>query len=1132
LVEALPLERDAQRPPLFQTMFVLAGTSAMPTEAPAGAGGDAWPHLPVNLAFARYDLTLVASDLGGDGVEITVDYAEEVFSHPSAENILHQFVTLAAAVARDPDLPTADAPLLDAESLGAVLRAATGAAEPALASVPAHRWVEAQAARTPDADALVLGDVVLSYGEMNARANRLARRLVALGVAPEERVGIVADRSVEAVVALLAVLKAGGAYVPLDPAAPAARGAETVRDAGIRRVLGLAAHADAVRSWGAAPVDADGAGDAAELAADAADLLVDVHPGQLAYVIYTSGSTGTPKGVMVRHGALASLAGGFVAAHGFGPGERVLVVPPLSFDASVGDVFPALVSGAALVLHPDPATLTADALLDVCRQQGVTMVDTAAALWGLWADDLARRPAPVDPAPLRMVMMGGEAAALERVAAFARATRGAVALVNHYGPTEATVCATLQKTVDGAAWRGMSASIPIGRPLPNARAYVLDGRGHPVADGVRGELCLGGEGVARGYLGRPGLTAERFVPDPFADTPGARMYRTGDRVRRLADGALEYLGRTDHQIKLRGYRIEPGEVEAALLALPAVREALVMVREDEPGRRRLVAYLGTSAAPSASDLREALRARLPEYMVPSAFVALDALPMTAHGKVDRRALPVPPAAGEDDRFVAPRTETERALAALWAEVLGTARVGAEDDFFELGGHSLLALPLVNRVVEAFGVDVPLRALFTAPTVARMAAAIDATLAGGEAETPLPPEMADDLRLADGLRPDAPYVPGPLRHVFLTGATGFLGAYVLDGLLRRTEADVYCLVRAADADDGRRRIAENVAKYLEWNPAWDARIVPVVGDLGEPGLGMTEARFRAVGAQVDAIVHNGGVVNFTLPYGRMRGANVLGTLEVLRLACAGRAKPVHFVSTLGVYLTPDTRGMEIGEDTPLPDPARLHDAYSQTKWAADALVRKVAEAGVPVTLHRPARVGPDSRTGATNADDWFARLLRGFAQTGEAPDLGWWLDLGPVDQVAAGVVQAAADPAWLGGVFHYLNTAFLPFGELLRAVRAAGYPLRVLPYAEWRPRALAASADPAHPLHPIMPLFPAELVASTVPQFRSPRAEALMAAAGVAWTPADAALVARTITRFVHRGVLPAPADAPNPQGTA
>ena len=1125
LVESLPLERDPGRAPLFQTMFVFAGDEAMADGTPMVnvvevPGDDEWTVVPMGLAPARYELTLMARDQGGV-LRVGMDYAADLFDAETMERLGARFATLAAVFAADPGLPVWDAPLLAPEERETVAAWAGESADHPL-DVPAHRLFEAQATRTPHADAVVLGDHALSYAALNARANRVARVLVARGVQAEERVGIVADRSMEAVVALLAVLKAGGAYVPIDPANPAERAAAMLGDAAIRLVVGRDGHADTVRGWGAELVSVDGgAGE------DDADLAIPIHPDQLAYVIYTSGSTGTPKGVMVRHAGLVNLALAFVPAHGFGPGERVLVVPPLSFDASVGDVFPALVSGAALVLHPAPGELNGASLLEFCRAHGVTMVDTAAALWGQWTDELASRGA-VDPAPLRMVMMGGEAAALDRAAAWAHATGGAVELVNHYGPTETTVCATLQITVDGADWRGAAASIPIGRAVANTRIYLLDARGWPVPVGVHGELCIGGTGVARGYLGRPGLTAEKFVPDPFAGEPGARMYRTGDRVRWLRDGTVEFLGRTDHQVKVRGYRIEPGEVEAALLAHPAVREALVMVREDEPGRRRLVAYVGAPAEPpSSAELREFLRGRLPEYMVPGAFVVLDALPMTRHGKVDRRALPVP-AAAESGAYLEPRTETERTLATLWAEVLGVPRVGVEDDFFELGGHSLLALPLLHRVNDAFGVEVPLRALFNAPHVAAMAAAVEAIQAGADPEAELlPPEIHADVRLADDIHPAAPYDPErALRTVFLTGATGYLGAYLLHGLLRRGDADVYCLVRAADADEGRKRIAANVAKYLDWDPSWARRVVPVVGDLGDPMLGLSEAQFRALAERTDAIVHNGGVVNFTLPYGRMRGPNVEGTAWVLRLACAGRARPVHFVSTLGVHVNRDNQGVLVREADAMPEVVRVHDAYTQTKWVADTLVQTVAARGVPVTLHRPARVGPDYRTGASNADDYFARMIRAAAEMGVVPDLGWNWDVAPVDQVAAAIVQSVLDPAWLGGTYHYFNPRVLPFAEIAQAVRDEGYPVRALPYLEWRAFAREAAADASHPLYPLLPLFPAELNGVIAPRFDTPATTRLMEAAGVAWPDPDRAFVRRTIQYFIRRGVLKgAPATA-------
>ena len=359
-------------------------------------------------------------------------------------------------------------------------------------------------------------------------------------------------------------------------------------------------------------------------------------------------------------------------------------------------------------------------------------------------------------------------------------------------------------------------------------------------------------------------------------------------------------------------------------------------------------------------------------------------------------------------------------------------------------------------------------------------------------------------------------------MFLTGATGYLGAYLLHGLLTRSGADVVCLVRAKSEDDGRRRIAANVAKYLDWDPAWDARVFPVVGDLGDPRLGLSEDGFRALAERTDAIVHNGGVVNFTLPYRGMRGANVEGTAWVLRLACAGRATPCTSSPRLGVHVTRETQGVPVHEDDALPEAARVHDAYNQTKWVADTLVQAVAARGVPVTLHRPARVGPDYRTGASNADDYYARMLRAAAEVGAVPDLGWNWDVAPVDQVAAAIVQAVVDPAWLGGTFHYFNPHVLPFSDITAAVREAGWPVEELPYAQWRARALAAAMDSSHPLHPLMPLFPSELKGNLAPRFVTPATTRLMEAAGVAWTDPDRAFVGRTLRYFVRTGVLAGP----------
>ncbi|HEX2188993.1 MAG TPA: amino acid adenylation domain-containing protein, partial [Longimicrobiaceae bacterium] len=570
------------------------------------------------------------------------------------------------------------------------------------AGSPIHRLFEEQAVRTPDADAVSSAGEALTYAALDRAANRLANHLRRRGVRPETRVGICLERGTELVVAILAVLKAGGAYVPLDPAYPAERLTYMLADSGAPLLLtrlplpeGLPPHAAEVVC-----LDADRERIEAESAqAPAAGVL----PENLAYVIYTSGSTGAPKGVLVPHRGLANAARGHARDLGVGAGDRVLQFASPSFDASVAEMVMALAAGATLVLGTRETLAPGPDLLRLLHDEEVTVVT-------LPPSALAVLP-PAELPALRTLMTAGEACPAELVERWAPERR----FFNLYGPTEATIWSTTAACAPGGG------RPPLGRPVANTSAYVLDARGEPVPVGVPGELYVGGAGVSRGYAGRPELTAERFVPDPFG-AAGRRLYRTGDRVRWSDRGELEFLGRVDAQVKVRGFRIEPGEIEGALRRSEGVADCVVVAREDEPGEQRLVAYVVGEADVDA--LREHLRRALPEYMVPSAFVVLEQLPLTPNGKLDREALPVPEHAAGADRYVAPRTPTEEVLAEVWSETLRLDRVGVTESFFELGGHSLLATRVISRVRQVFGVEVPLRALFEGPTVAELAGRVE------------------------------------------------------------------------------------------------------------------------------------------------------------------------------------------------------------------------------------------------------------------------------------------------------------------------------------------------------------------------------------------------------------------------
>ena len=696
LVEELAPGRSLAHHPLFQVMFVLQNAGAARWSLDGMDTRRTRPELDV----AKFDLYLELEEEGGE-LRGMMQYATDLFDAATVQRMGRHLEQVLRAMAADAERPVALLPLLDDEERHLVLHAwnDSGAAHTGCI----HQLFEAQADRTPSAEALVHGDAHLTYAELDARANRLARRLRELGVGPETRVGVCLERTPELIVALLAVLKAGGAYVPLDPAYPAARIAYMVGDSGAPVVLTQSALAGRLPA-GPHLVALDDAGERARIdAQDGGRLEGGAEPEHLSHVIYTSGSTGQPKGVMIRHSSTTAFLHWMRTVVPDEERVSVLASTSVSFDVSLAEIFGALSWGGRLVMVENA--------LELPRAAGVrlaTMVPSAAA-------ELVRGGQV--PASVQAFNLAGEALPAE----VARALYGLehVRYVrNLYGPTEDTTYSTYSLVPRDAE------RVLIGRPKAGSRAYVLDAMLNPAPVGVPGELYLAGAGLARGYLGKAGMTAEKFLPDPYAAEPGARMYRTMDRARWREIGELEYLGRADSQVKVRGFRVELGEVESALRSHPAVADAAVLLREE-----RLVGYVVGEV--SAAELRAHLGERLPEYMVPGALVVMDAFPQTPSGKLDRRALPAPEPAAEED-FVAPRTPAEEIVAGIWGEVLGLARVGAADDFFALGGHSLLAVRILSRLREAFGVELPLRALFEAPTVAALAARVEGALRTGAA----------------------------------------------------------------------------------------------------------------------------------------------------------------------------------------------------------------------------------------------------------------------------------------------------------------------------------------------------------------------------------------------------------------
>ncbi|HEV2736531.1 MAG TPA: amino acid adenylation domain-containing protein, partial [Longimicrobiaceae bacterium] len=678
----------------------------------------------------NYPLTLAVDDLG-DAFSLQAFVPASLGAERVCAMMHRALAGVVEALDEAPERPVERVEVLPDAERARVLGEwnATDAAYPAGSCV--HQPFEAQAARTPEAPAVVCGERALTYRELNARANRLAHYLAGRGVGPDVRVGICVERSPEMMVGLLAILKAGGAYVPLDPEYPEERLRYMLDDAEPAALLTQASLAGRFAGAGAPVVALDR--DAAAWAdrPDTDPGRAGLTPDHLAYVIYTSGSTGRPKGVMVAHRSVVNVLAWMQDAWPLEAGDAVLQKTPYSFDASLRELIPPLLVGARLVMarpggHRDPGYL-----LETIRRERISTLHFVPSMLRALVQDPDIRGCT----SLKRVVCGGEPLPRDLARRF-HAELPHARLHNVYGPTEAAVDVTEWSCEPEA---GESGAIPIGRPQANTRIYVLDRDGGPVPAGVAGELYIGGVQLARGYWKRAALTAERFVPDPFGGGAGARLYRTGDLGRWRADGTIDFLGRGDAQVKVRGYRVEPGEIEARLLEHAAVREAVVVAREDTPGDTRLVAYHVGGTGVEADALRAHLRERLPEHMVPAAYVALDALPRTPSGKLDRGALPAPGGAAYARRgYEAPATPTEAALAEIWSGVLGVERVGRRDDFFELGGHSLLAVRVISRVRQAMGTEVELGALFERAVLADFARGLEEA-----ARAELPPiEPAD------------------------------------------------------------------------------------------------------------------------------------------------------------------------------------------------------------------------------------------------------------------------------------------------------------------------------------------------------------------------------------------------------
>ena len=739
LIDALQPQRHASYTPLFQVMFVLHNAPQTRLELPG-------MRVEVVLAesgTAKFDLTLFLTE-DGDELGGNIEYNTGLFDAATIERMAGHFANLLQGIVTEPGRPVGELPMVGELERRQLLDRCNAAApdylQPSDSVRTAHQLFEAQVARTPDHVAVVYEGSELTYAQLNARANQLARHLRGLGVGPDTLVGLYVDRSLEMLVGLYGILKAGGAYVPLDPTYPRARLATIVADARPKAILTQRHLLESMPAQDACLFCLDS--DFGTLHGyDSDNLESRTAPTDLAYVIYTSGSTGKPKGVMIEHAGLTNYLQWALRAYAPEEGEAIPVGSPLAFDATVTSLYCPLLSGRRVVLIPRGQEVEGleRLLLQPTRWSLVKISPAHLQLLG-------HRLLPLKPpCTVGAFVIGGEALPPSTVELW-RTIWPQTRLINEYGPTETVVgCCVYDVPQDWIA----TSSVPIGRPISNTQMYILDDRRQPVTTGITGEIYIGGAGVARGYLNRPELTAEQFISDPFSVDPRARMYKTGDLARWRADGNIEYLGRSDHQVKIRGLRIELGEIEAQLQAAPQIRAAVVLAREDSAGDKRLVAYVvpqDVNDTPQPEGLRATLLHSLPDYMVPAHFVFLDVLPVTPNGKLDRQALPAPDMTRGTAGYVAPETDIEVVLARIWADVLKLDKVGTHDNFFALGGNSLMAVQIVSRVCAIGSMQIAVRDLFTYPSLGELAAFV------GARKPPVQHPNLVPVRTAGNLRP--------------------------------------------------------------------------------------------------------------------------------------------------------------------------------------------------------------------------------------------------------------------------------------------------------------------------------------------------------------------------------------------
>ncbi|QQZ64668.1 non-ribosomal peptide synthetase (plasmid) [Paenibacillus sonchi] len=1056
MVKQLKPVRDFSRSPVFQVTFQLLSQNM---SAKMNGGDGAVELYEIPQQEGQFDLELELME-GTDGMKGRLAYNKDLWYESTMERFQAHLVNLLREIIADPERKLLSYDFLGQEEKRLLLETWNNEGRTYLSKQSINQLFEQQAEQHKNEIAVTAGgtgdqSLSIRYGELNARANRLAYFLRSIYPQAGGVVGICLEKSIETVVSVLAVFKAGCAYVPIDPAYP--------RD----RIEFIAGDSNAVIIITTSDMEPNF--DPKQTTVICLDKIQDrlyrfddanpddpPQPESLAYVIYTSGSTGTPKGVGITHGSAVNIFCGYRDVYLLERNNRThLQMAAFTFDVFIGDLMRALCSGGRLVLSPREYVIDPERLHRLIVEENIHIAEFVPAVMRHLVQYMKEKDIMMNT--MNTVIISSDSWNMKDLNEFRRYFGKETRFINAYGVTEVTIdstyidCADLDPDIQGF--------VPIGRPFPNTDIYIVDPELKLVPIGVVGELCIGGKGVATGYMNRPALTAEKFVVNPFRQGGNERMYRSGDMARYLPDGSIEFLGRADYQVKVRGLRIEVGEIEEVLVRHPSVGEAVVLAKQDQTGESILIGYY-TEAVPgnlSLDELQNYVRSKLPEYMVPTIFIRLDAFPLTSNRKIDRKALPAPDSASKVSMrdIVQPATEMERRMTAIWKRVLQLENLGVTNDFFQVGGHSFLAIKLLDELKRELQSDISLMEFLENPTIRYMARRFDRVEKDvWKEEESWTGSLEEDAKHTEAAYPEW-YRP---RNIFLTGATGHLGIYLLVNLLDLYEtAVVHCLIRARNEDEARDKLEHTLRKYLLWREKLLDRVIPVVGDLEKPLLGLDCAQYDELARNMDIIFHNGAYVNFAYPYEVLKKANVNGTAEVLKLASRTRIKPMHYISTTSVFENTEVRSgifqreIVIGDNTELVYNKKLDRAlgYTQSKWVAEKLVQRAREQGMLITIYRPDVISGHSETGIWNNNDFAAKTLQSIADTGLIPKGRFKFNWLPVETASQAIVRLSSLPKCLNRNFNLASPYSFELRDLAEWLTEAGFPVKELPFHAWR-----------------------------------------------------------------------------------